>query len=192
MKITFKDTYHRTGLDRVISPAGDKFYYKHKWYYDDEGNFIHGEFGKPLNRYEEIQAFRDSVDLQAMLQRYENGDDSALMKVQGMYLDTAELPKNYHELYSAVEMHNLVFDSMPVEIKEAYHNNPAEYWKAFGTQEFDDTMNAYRSMIYEQYGSVDPEPVNTSGMAIDSDFDSSKVEPMPVNDPLQPKASEKE
>lgn len=156
----FKNIYTRSGLTENYSPSGDEYVVEKGWIYED-GELIYKEKGK-TNLYEKIQAARDSVDLQAMLARYEAGDDTALQKVQGMYIDTVDMPKNYADLYTAVSRANEVFDSMPVEIKEEYDNNPAAYWRAFGTEEFDKTMNAYRKMVYDTYHIEDPNPVVTA------------------------------
>lgn len=158
----FKDTLNRKNLYKHTSPSGSPIQGILKWRFNEDGDFVR-VLTEKRNLYDEIQAARDSVDLQRMLERYESGDETALNKVQGMYIDTKDMPKNYHELYASISLHNEVFDSMPVEIKEKYHNSPAEYWKAFGTKEFDETLNAFRAEVYAKYGMADDNPVNTSG-----------------------------
>lgn len=178
MTVKFRNPVQRTNLSKEVSDPGDNMRPIYKWRYDEDGKPVH-KITEYEDVYEIIQAERDGTDLKRMLERYENGDESALSKVQGMYIDTVALPKNYAQLYEAVAIHNQVFDSMPVEIKEKYHNNPAEYWKAFGTVEFDETLNAYRQMIYEHYGQLDPEPVNTSGKFVQMDDE------IPVEKPVE-------
>lgn len=172
----FKNPVQRMNLEKKHNDPGSPVREIKKWRYTEDGVPVYKTVDYE-DTYELIQAERDGVDLKKILQRYENGDESALNKVQGMYIDAVALPKNYAQLYEAVNIHNQVFDSMPTEIKEKYHNNPAEYWKAFGSVEFDETLNAYRQMIYENYGQMDPEPVNTSGKYEQKD-DGKKFEPV--------------
>lgn len=144
---------------RVRSEAGSPIHERKGWIYEDgELRWVTKE---KINMYALIQAEKDAVELHSILKRYENGDDSALNKVQGMYMDMVDLPSNYAELYSAVSRADDVFYSMPTEIREKYHNNAAEFWKNYGSEAFDDLVNAYRADVYNSYGMVDPEPVNT-------------------------------
>lgn len=144
---------------RRFNDSGDKFFYKEGWIFDDgELKWVLKE-KVPMDA--QIQAEKDLVELHAILKRYEDGDNSALNRVQGMYLDTVDLPSNYAEMYAAVNRANDVFDSMPIEIKEKYNNNAATFWKNYGTDAFDNLMNAYRSEVYSRYGMNDDEPINT-------------------------------
>lgn len=155
----FRTKYDRDKKERLFSPIGSEIYERNGWIYDD------GELKwitkSKENMYAKIQAEKDAVELHAILQRYEDGDDSALNKVEGMYMDTVDLPRNYAELYSAVSRADDVFYSMPVEIREKYNNNAATFWKNYGSEAFDDLVNAYRSDIYSRYGMIDENPVNT-------------------------------
>lgn len=155
----FRTKYERDKLTRQFSPTGSGIYEKKGWIYEDgDLKWITKE---KENVYAKIQAEKDAVELHAILKRYEDGDDSALNKVEGMYMDTVDLPKNYAELYSAVSRADDIFYNMPTEIREKYNNNAATFWRNYGTEAFDDLVNAYRSDIYHQYGMVDESPVNT-------------------------------
>lgn len=141
------------------TPSGEEFHQNYGWIYED-GELVYVEKDKvPL--YAKIQAERDLVELSSILARYEAGDDTALDKVTGMYLDIVDMPTNYAELYTAVSHANDIFDHMPVEIKQKYDNNAAMFWKNYGTESFDDIVNAYRTETLERYGMIDNEPVNT-------------------------------
>lgn len=156
----FKDIVNRKNLIEHKSPTGSPIRIKRGWIYED-GELVFKEKGL-TNVYEEIQSFKDQVDIHNIMERYENGDDSALNKVQAMYIDTVDLPKNYAQLYDAVSKANMVFDSMPATIKQEYNNNPATFWKNYGKEDFDRLINAYRSDTLAKYGMVDTEPVDTA------------------------------
>lgn len=141
------------------TPEGSEIHINYGWTYED-GELVFVEKDKvPL--YAQIQAERDMCELSSILARYENGDDTALNKVNGMYLDIVDMPTNYAELYTAVSKANDIFYNMPTEIKEKYDNNAAMFWKNYGSDAFDDVVNAYRSEQLGKYGLVDEEPVNT-------------------------------
>lgn len=114
------------------------------------------------------------------MQRYEDGDSTALNKVQGMYIDSVDLPKNYAELYDAVSKADLVFEQMPATIKSKFNNNAAEFWKNYGKDEFDDLLNSYREETFNRYGLTDNNPVKTVEKS------SSDSEPIKITDPVQP------
>lgn len=161
-KPKYKNIYTRENLVKVKSPVGSHFAEVVKWRIDDKGEMVR-KVTKVENIYDRIQAARDSVDLQRILERYENGDASALDRVQGMYIDAVDLPKNVHELHQAALIHDEVFDSMPIEIKKMYQGSAAKFWNEFGTLEFDEKINEFREKVYMEHGQLDPAPVNTSG-----------------------------
>lgn len=155
----YKDIYNRKDLLHHISPSGNGFRIKRGWMYED-GEMIYKEKGI-TNVYEEIQSYKDQVDIHNIMKRFENGDESALDKVQGMYIDTVDLPKNYAQLYDAISKTNTIFESMPAEIKAAYNNDAAKFWKEYGTETFDAVINNYRAGEFARYGMVDDKPVDS-------------------------------
>lgn len=167
----FRNKYETKKRVRKYCNSGSEVFERKGWIYDD-GELV-WVTKEVVPMYAEIQAQKDLVELHAILKRFEDGDDSALNKVEGMYMDTVDLPKNYAELYSAVNRANDVFYSMPTEIKEKYSNNPAKFWRNYGTAAFDDLMNAYRAEVYGEYGQVDPSPINS---VKDMENDRQKVE----------------
>lgn len=168
----FRRKYNPADRKLITSPTGSPIYVKYGWtYVDGEYKYVAKD---KTNVYEMIQAARDSVDLSAMLQRFEAGDKTALEKVQGMYFDTVDMPKNYAELYRAVSNCNTIFDSMPAEIKQQFNNNPAEFWKKSGSPEFDSVINSYRSSVLNKRGLVDDNPVQTVSTEVVKDVEKSE------------------
>lgn len=145
---------------RVTAPTGDKVTAVKGWKYID-GEYVYTV--KELDpHYERTQAARDSVDLHKIIERYRAGDTDALNRVTGSYIDTVNMPKTIGELYDAVSNAQMVFDSMPIEIKNQFDNNPAAFYKAYGSfEEFDKKMNDYVS-VYK----TSDDPVNTSGTVV--------------------------
>ena len=79
------------------------------------------------NIYDYIQSFKDSVDINVIVQRFANGDVTALNKVQGNYGDFTEFPKTYAEMLNVVIAGREYFDSLPVETKAKFHHSFAEW-----------------------------------------------------------------
>lgn len=152
----YKEDYHI----KVESPVGSRFYVKRAWRYNDIGEHVY-EPVETINVYEKIQASRDSVDLQALLKRYEAGDNTALDQVQKTYFDMVSMPKNYAELFKAANTAQEVFNGLPTQIKEEFNNNAALFWSASGTSQFDDAINSYRADVFAVNYMVDENPVRT-------------------------------
>lgn len=159
-KVKFKNILTRDNLYHCSNETGQIDRPVIKWRLNNKGEQIRKVVDfEPV--YEKIQAERDAVDLQAILRRYEEGDATALDKVHGMYIDTADLPKTYADMYRAVQIHNDSFNSMPIEIKEQFDNNPAKFWSNFGTEEFDNIIREYRETTLNYYGLEDENPIVT-------------------------------
>lgn len=82
--------------------------------YDEEGHEIFVVVDKE-DVYKQIQVCKDSCDLQMIIQRYLNGDESVLQRAQGQYLDCREFPESRQQAL------NLAF-----EIERAYLALPEE------------------------------------------------------------------
>lgn len=145
---------------RIVSESGSPDAVKTGWIRKD-GEWKH-VVKETYSIYELIQSSRDSVDLQRIVERYENGDSTALNRVQGSYFDLVNLPKNYSELFEAVNICNDTFDKLPIELKSKYHNSAHYFWSKVGTKELDDDINAFRSGIYNRAQKLDPQPLNTA------------------------------
>ena len=65
------------------------------------------------NRYDEIQSHRESVELSVLLQRYAQGDETALNKVQGVYEDIVDSPKTLADIYEYVKDAENSFNDLP-------------------------------------------------------------------------------
>lgn len=156
------DTYFfakKARSSRHTSPTGSKIHVPMKWTVKD-GDYVYVK-DAPINLFERIQAEADAVDLQAIIQRYESGDKSALDRVNTMYFDTIDLPTSYAQMFERVEDMKQIFDTMPLEIKSRFNNNPATFWKKTGTPEFDLILNEWRSAELSKRGHIDSDPVRT-------------------------------
>ena len=110
-----------------------------------DGRYELVEVGKS-NLYEEIQSHKDSCDIYKLLERYQNGDVSALSKVAGQYLDITDAPKTLAEAYTFVSNAERFFSKLPLKLREVYDFDASKFVGDLGT----DRCN---SLLSEFFGS---------------------------------------
>ena len=86
---------------------------------DDKGVMLLKETGTE-SLYDYIQSHRDSVDIHKILQRFEEGDTSALSKVQGQFGDFSDYPRSYAELLNKVLEGEQTFNQLPLDVREQF------------------------------------------------------------------------
>lgn len=115
---------------RVIdfSVAGEKDRYNYKPKYLDNGSYELVRDGM-IHSYEEIQAWKCTCDMSAIMERYiRTGDSSILNQRAGFYADVTSLPKNYVELANTLRDADNFFNALPIDIKKKYDMNPAIFY----------------------------------------------------------------
>lgn len=104
----------------------------------------------PTNLYEKIQSYREECDLRIILKKYQNGDESALNKVAGQYMDITDMPKNLAEMYARIKNLENDFETLPLDVRKEYGHSPAKWLKALSNGE-------YVSKFGQQVSKVEPE-----------------------------------
>lgn len=89
-----------------------------------------------VNLYDDIQSHRQSVELSTLLQRYAQGDVSALNKIDGVYADVVDMPSTYAELFNRVRDAENSFNALPDDVRALFDNSPVSFWQSIGTPEF--------------------------------------------------------
>lgn len=103
--------------------------------YDTNGEIVLTETGVH-DWYEEIQSHRASCDLQLILKRFLDGDESALSRRQGMYGDFTSMPKTYMDMLNMSIKAEQMFAELPIEIKQKFNNNFALWLNEVNTSEW--------------------------------------------------------
>lgn len=131
----FPTMYDRRKAGRTYSAVGspDKVVYSAG--YRDDGTIEIKEKGKE-SLYEYIQSNRDSCDINLLVARFNNGELDALSKVQGAYGDFTQFPKTYAELLNRVNQGRLMFDELPLEIREKYNHDFSQFMAAMDKPDF--------------------------------------------------------
>lgn len=72
------------------------------------------------------QAFKDQCDINKIMQKYQRtGMLSHLAAHQAQYMDVAEL--DYHTAQTKIAQANQLFDSLPVNVKKEFRNDPGAF-----------------------------------------------------------------
>lgn len=113
---------------RVYQAPGSSIKQLYKPVIHQDGSFDLLESGS-TDLYAEIQSHKDSVDIHVLLQRFAEGDKSALSRVQAVYGDFTEIPTTYAELLNSVIQGEAYFASLPLETRAAF-NHDFRQWMA--------------------------------------------------------------
>ena len=130
----------------------------------DDGQLVENGF---INIYDDIQSHRESVELSTLLQRYMNGDETALNAQPAVFLDTTDYPKNYAEMFDRVNEAVNSFGELPSELRNLFNNNPTEFWSSLGSAEFMEKIAKYSTASVKNSGSHSAQPSN-GGAGVDS------------------------
>lgn len=120
---------------RVRKYPGERVRVKYAPQYDSRGNLDLIPVGEE-DLYDYIQSHADSVDIHVILDRFASGERDILSQVQGFYADFADMPSTYQEVLNAVIAGETTFNSLPVEIKERFGHNFANWLTAMDSPDF--------------------------------------------------------
>lgn len=118
-----------------------------------------------------IQSNKATGNVALLVAKYNAGDEEALNRVRGVYGDFRNMPTTYAEMVSRLNECRAVFESLPVDIKEQFDNNPDVFWSEYGTERFNNIIT----------GSLEQSADNKSNNIVPGDTDvKSSVEVKPV------------
>lgn len=88
------------------------------------------------NTDEIIQSYEESVNIDAIIARYMNGDLDALNQRVGKFGDFTEFPKTYAEVLQMRIDAESVFKQLPPELRTRFDNDPDKFFAQSGTEEW--------------------------------------------------------
>lgn len=119
---------------RCFSGVGSRFADKMCAVVDSRGN-RHLEKVGETDIYQLIQSFRDSTDLQRILERVmQSGDVSLLQKAQGIYADITGLPCEPRVAHDLLNHAKFAYESLDQRMKVMYSSFD-DFLEAFATKE---------------------------------------------------------
>lgn len=144
---------------KPFSTAGKKNRPNYKPSYLDSGSYELVEDGV-IHSYDDIQAHLPECDLGKIIDLYmRSGDSSLIERRAGFFDEVGILPSNYVELQNVLKRSDVLFNSLPVEIKEKYGNSAAKF--------FNDKDNIkFLSDFYNPKASVKVEPVKVEPVKV--------------------------
>lgn len=142
----FKTQYD--ARDRVFSDPGSPEHITYAGHYDDKGRVVLEESGRE-NIYDYIQSFADSCDIHVLMNRYQNGDVTALSQKQGFFGDFLDFPKTYAEALNHMNEMERQFMSLPPETREKFGNSFSEFLAASGESDFLDRLGFKKESVVE-------------------------------------------
>lgn len=119
---------------RIHCAAGDREHIDYQPVYDVRGIWHLEEKGK-TNKYLEIQSHADSCDLNILMARYRNGETDVLSRIQGVYGDVSQVPRNYAELMNQMLKAQEMFNGLSPDVREKYGNSVEQFMASLGTKE---------------------------------------------------------
>lgn len=84
-----------------------------------------------------IDSFRDSAEIGTVISRFQNtGDAGILQQRVGQYGDFTDAPKTLAQALQLQIDSNLLFDSLPVDIKQKFDNDRNQFFAQSGTEDW--------------------------------------------------------
>lgn len=120
----FKNLYERIYKEpeKFKTGCGNRFHPTYALGFDDKGRKILKEKkGGRIDVYAEIQSHAASVDINNIIQRFNNGDISVLDNGKGYFVDLTQFPKTYAEMIQRMQNAENYFDSLPLEERKRFN-----------------------------------------------------------------------
>lgn len=138
----------RTSFQRIrtYSNSGSRIVDKYGFEKDlESGADVFKKIGC-YNLYDQIQAYKDSVDLNKIIERFMlTGDPNELMVKQGFYADVTQYPQSYAELLNLIRQAKEDFSALDPGIRSAFNNDPEQFISAIGTEKFNSIFSDVNS-----------------------------------------------
>lgn len=140
----------RTILDRqkIESNPGERFAPTYSMKFQEDGTKDLVETGK-VDVYAKIQSYKDSCDINVILERFVNGDESVLNVNTPSFGDFTEYPTTYAEMLQRTHDAEEMFMQLPVEVRAEFNHSPGEFFASIGSEKF--------TKVYDKHFKVEPD-----------------------------------
>lgn len=140
MSPKFRTSYDKLDTYSVSGSGTDDEY---SAYYDGDGVLQLEVIGKK-DIYSEIQSYKDSCDINLLMLRYTRGETDVFAKVQGFYADATKMPQTYQDCLNHVLKTEQFFNSLPIEEKQKFNNDFAQFLVSLDDPDFLDRFEAVK------------------------------------------------
>lgn len=108
------------------------------------------------NVYEKIQKSKDATLIYNIIERYQNGDISALEQKQGVYGDFTNLPTTLAEAQQILINAEKTFMSLPLEERQKYNHSVSEFLaEVTKPKPTEQTTTNYEQIIAQQQAEIE-------------------------------------
>lgn len=90
-----------------------------------------------------IQEGKERTLVYNILNRFSQGDISAIQRVKGYYADVTAMPKSLLEVHNFMKTLDANFDSLPAEVKDKFGNSSTEFMKSVENGDFTKILNSF-------------------------------------------------
>lgn len=119
----------------IVSNPGSPIHILYAPKVDSEGCITLVETGVE-NTDDYIQSFVESTDMEVIVNRIMNGEEQLLRQRTGSFGDFTKMPKTYAEMLQLQLDSNRLFMSLPVEVREKFNHDPAQFMAQSGTEDW--------------------------------------------------------
>lgn len=130
--MAFRTQYER--ICKCCNPGG-RFVTTYQYKIDEDGTENLVESGK-IDLYADIQAYKESCDIDKILERYACGDTSALNARPIFYGDISDAPQSLAQHIQLLRDAEQAFDRLPVAVRESFDNDVIKFYSQIGTDDF--------------------------------------------------------
>lgn len=139
----------RQSHDRFYSDCGERYRPLYAPHYDEDGVLNVSQVGE-TDLYASIQSHAVSVDIDNIIARFTNGDNSVLENRTPYYLDLEDIPDHPAKLMNALNKAEDYFNSLDADIREGFGND-------------------FMRFICSQYSNSDNNSIDNTGSLPDRD-----------------------
>lgn len=111
---------------RFRSGAGSRVADEYSSRFDKDGRLEVYKSGE-TNLYAKIQSYKDSVNLELIVERFRNGDQTALQQKVGTFFDCTNLPRTLIDAYNLLRQGEQAFMELPADVRAQYHHSFPEF-----------------------------------------------------------------
>ena len=116
--------------EEFYSSVGSKYFTPIEYKYSEDDKCFIPAFGKPINRYEMIQASKPATDINIIVKRAIAGDLSGLNVRVPNYVDISNVPDNLNDLHAFNNMSIDSFKKLDPKIQKLFNNNVDNFIEA--------------------------------------------------------------
>lgn len=156
MDIVF-DTWLTKESKKYSSEPGTPTLQDYEYKFNKSGHKMLVKKDSFINVYEKIQAERDSVNIDKLMERFVLGDKDALNRAPASYIDTRDLPKTYAELFERGLEAEQMFEQLPVDLKEKFDNSYVQFWNDMGNESWNKKIMEYNDRFIDHSFDSKPE-----------------------------------